>query len=95
MRLYPGGIRGRRPLTGCGAAPHRTSLKARSQPGYPHRWAPVIRQPGYGNRHRSLRGAYRLERKLQAAMFKSRNTTIARKAGMKRIEPQFRPRTFG
>ena len=49
----------------------------------------------YGNRHRSLRGAYRLERRLQAAMFKSKNTTIARKAGMAKETPVFGPRTYG
>jgi enoyl-CoA hydratase/carnithine racemase len=49
----------------------------------------------YGNRHRSLRGAYRLERRLQSAMFKSKNTAIARKAGAAKETPVFGPRTFG
>lgn len=49
----------------------------------------------YGTRHTGIRGALRLERQLQRAMFKSANTAIARKAGMTQSEPQFRPRTFG
>ncbi|MFI5429574.1 hypothetical protein [Aeromicrobium sp. UC242_57] len=44
----------------------------------------------YGTRHASLRGAYRLERRLQAAMFKARNTSIARKAGAAKEKPVFR-----
>lgn len=48
----------------------------------------------YANRHSSVRQAYRLERRLQAAMFKSRNTTIARRAGMAKETPVFGPRTF-
>jgi enoyl-CoA hydratase/carnithine racemase len=49
----------------------------------------------YANRHGSVRRAYRLERRLQAAMFKSRNTTIARQAGTAKERPVFGPRTFG
>lgn len=49
----------------------------------------------YGNRHRTPRKAYRLERRLQAAMFKAKNTTIARKAGMAKETPVFGPRTYG
>lgn len=52
----------------------------------------------YANRRGSLRGAYRLERRLQGRMFKSRNTTIARKAGEAGEAghtPTFGPRTFG
>lgn len=48
----------------------------------------------YANRHSPLRRAYRLERRLQAAMFKARNTTIARKAGLAKQTPVFGPRTF-
>lgn len=47
------------------------------------------------NRHSGLRRAYRLERKLQSAMFKSRNTATARKAGAAKQTPVFGPRTFG
>lgn len=49
----------------------------------------------YGTRRGSLRSVYRLERRLQAKMFKMRNTTIARKAGMAKQAPEFGPRTFG
>lgn len=49
----------------------------------------------YGTRRGSLRGTYRLERRLQAAMFKARNTSIARKAGAAKQKPVFGPRTFG
>lgn len=49
----------------------------------------------YGTRRGSLRTVYRLERHLQARMFKARNTTIARKAGMAKQAPEFGPRTFG
>ena len=49
----------------------------------------------YANRHGSLRDAYRLERRLQARMFKSPNTAIARKAGAAKETPEFGPRTFG
>ncbi len=46
-------------------------------------------------RRASPRRAFRLERRLQAAMFKSPNTAIARKAGSAKIDPEFGPRTFG
>lgn len=49
----------------------------------------------YGTRHATMRQAYRLERRLQSAMFKARNTTIARKAGTKKETPVFGPRSFG
>ncbi len=49
----------------------------------------------YGNRHGGLRSAYRRERRLQARMFKSKNTTIARKAGAAKQTPDFGPRSFG
>ncbi|WP_456695138.1 crotonase/enoyl-CoA hydratase family protein [Aeromicrobium sp. P5_D10] len=49
----------------------------------------------YRTRRGSLRSAYRLERRLQAAMFKARNTAIARKAGAAKEKPVFGPRTFG
>lgn len=49
----------------------------------------------YGTRHATLRQAYRLERRLQAAMFKARNTSIARKAGAAKQQPVFGPRSFG
>lgn len=49
----------------------------------------------YGTRRGSLRAAYRIERHLQARMFKARNTAIARKAGMAKQAPEFGPRTFG
>jgi enoyl-CoA hydratase/carnithine racemase len=49
----------------------------------------------YDNRHSSLRKAYRRERRLQAAMFKSRNTAIARQAGLAKETPAFGPRTYG
>ncbi|MCX6405305.1 MAG: crotonase/enoyl-CoA hydratase family protein [Propionibacteriales bacterium] len=42
-----------------------------------------------------LRSAFRRERLYQLAMFRSPNTAIARKAGLKREQPQFGPRTFG
>jgi enoyl-CoA hydratase/carnithine racemase len=48
----------------------------------------------YGSRRGSARHAYRLERKLQAVMFKTRNTAIARKAGAAKQKPEFGPRTF-
>lgn len=41
------------------------------------------------------RRAFRLERRLQAAMFKAPNTAAARKAGMTKSDPEFGPRTFG
>jgi enoyl-CoA hydratase/carnithine racemase len=49
----------------------------------------------YGTRRGSTRSAYRLERRLQSALFKARNTAIARKAGMSKQAPVFGPRTFG
>lgn len=49
----------------------------------------------YASRHGSIRQTFRLERRLQSLMFKSRNTTIARKAGMSSSKPEFGPRTFG
>ncbi|MRJ99952.1 crotonase/enoyl-CoA hydratase family protein [Aeromicrobium sp. S22] len=49
----------------------------------------------YGTRRGSLRATYRLERRLQSAMFKARNTAIARKAGAAKEAPVFGPRTFG
>ncbi|MET0928265.1 MAG: crotonase/enoyl-CoA hydratase family protein [Aeromicrobium sp.] len=49
----------------------------------------------YGTRRGTLRSAYRLERKLQSAMFTVANTAIARTAGMSREKPVFGPRTFG
>lgn len=48
----------------------------------------------HGSRHASLRRTYRLERRLQGAMFKARNTAIARKAGAAKEKPEFGPRTF-
>jgi enoyl-CoA hydratase/carnithine racemase len=47
----------------------------------------------YGTRRGSLRAAYRLERSLQSALFKARNTAIARKAGAAKESPVFGPRT--
>jgi enoyl-CoA hydratase/carnithine racemase len=41
-----------------------------------------------------LRAAFRRERLYQLAMFRSPNTAIARKAGMKREQPEFGPRRF-
>jgi enoyl-CoA hydratase/carnithine racemase len=55
----------------------------------------ATKQLVYGTRRGSLRQTYRLERKLQAAMFKARNTTIARKAGMAKETPVFGRRTYG
>lgn len=49
----------------------------------------------HGTRRGGLRQAYRLERTLQAAMLKARNTTIARKAGAAKETPVFGPRTYG
>jgi enoyl-CoA hydratase/carnithine racemase len=49
----------------------------------------------YATRRGSARRAYRLERTLQSAMFKARNTAVARKAGLARQQPEFGPRTFG
>lgn len=49
----------------------------------------------YANRRGSARTAYRMERRMQRAMFKSANTAIARKAGAAKQTPEFGPRTFG
>lgn len=49
----------------------------------------------YGTRRGSLRRTYRLERSLQSALFKARNTAIARKAGAAKETPVFGPRSFG
>ena len=49
----------------------------------------------YATRRGSVRRSYRLERRLQSAMFTARNTAIARRAGMAKETPQFGPRTFG
>ncbi|MGI9085435.1 MAG: crotonase/enoyl-CoA hydratase family protein [Aeromicrobium sp.] len=46
------------------------------------------------SRRGGLRGAFGRERRYQLRMFRSPNTAIARKAGMNRSEPEFRPRTF-
>jgi enoyl-CoA hydratase/carnithine racemase len=46
------------------------------------------------SRRGGLRGAFGRERRYQLRMFRSANTKIARKAGMSRTEPDFRPRTF-
>jgi enoyl-CoA hydratase/carnithine racemase len=48
----------------------------------------------HANRRGSVRQAFRLERRLQSAMFKARNTAIARKAGAARTAPVFEPRSF-
>ncbi|MCD9199433.1 crotonase/enoyl-CoA hydratase family protein [Aeromicrobium wangtongii] len=55
----------------------------------------ATKQLVYGTRRGSLRKTYRLERKLQSAMFKASNTAIARKAGAAKTKPVFGPRTFG
>jgi enoyl-CoA hydratase/carnithine racemase len=55
----------------------------------------ATKQLVYGTRRGGLRQAYRLERKLQSAMFKARNTAIARKAGTAKQTPVFGPRSFG
>jgi enoyl-CoA hydratase/carnithine racemase len=47
------------------------------------------------SRRGGLRSAFARERRYQLRMFRSPNTAIARKAGMERTEPKFRPRTFG
>jgi enoyl-CoA hydratase/carnithine racemase len=46
------------------------------------------------SRRGGLRGAFARERRYQLRMFLSPNTKIARKAGMNRTEPEFRPRKF-
>lgn len=48
----------------------------------------------YGTRRSSVRSALRLERVLQARMFRSANTKIARSASAAHIIPQFKPRTL-
>ncbi|MET0469186.1 MAG: crotonase/enoyl-CoA hydratase family protein [Aeromicrobium sp.] len=48
----------------------------------------------YGTRRGTVRTSYRLERKLQSALFKARNTAIARKAGMSKETPVFGPRSL-
>lgn len=48
-----------------------------------------------GTRNAPWRRAFRLERRLQAAMFRSPNTAIAREAGTRGTDPVFGPRTFG
>ncbi len=55
----------------------------------------ATKQLVYGTRRGSARRAYRLERRLQKAMFGSRNTSIARKAGAAKEAPVFGRRTFG
>lgn len=42
-----------------------------------------------------VRSAFRRERLYQLRMFRSPNTAIARRAGMKREQPEFGPRRFG
>jgi enoyl-CoA hydratase/carnithine racemase len=49
----------------------------------------------YDNQRGGRRRALRRERKLQSAMFKSPNTTIAREAGLAKRSAEFGPRTFG
>jgi predicted RNA polymerase sigma factor len=46
------------------------------------------------SRRGGLRGAFGRERRYQLRMFLSANTKIARRAGMSRTEPEFRPRSF-
>lgn len=48
----------------------------------------------YANRRGSLRQAWRLERKLQSAMFKSANTKIAREAATAKQPATYKPRSF-
>ncbi len=48
-----------------------------------------------GVRLGSLAGAFRRERLYQLRMFRSPNTTAARKAGLRKEPPVFGPRTFG
>ena len=47
------------------------------------------------SRRGGLRGAFGRERRYQLRMLRSANAKIARKAGMDRTEPAFKPRTFG
>ena len=46
------------------------------------------------SRRGGLRGAFARERRYQFQMLRSANAKIARAAGMKRTEPEFKPRTF-
>ena len=46
------------------------------------------------SRRGGLRGAFARERRYQLRMFRSANAKVARKAGMARTDPEFRPRTF-
>lgn len=46
------------------------------------------------SRRGGLRAAFGRERRYQIRMFRSANSAIARKAGMTKSEPEFRPRTF-
>lgn len=46
------------------------------------------------SRRGGLRGAFGRERRYQLRMLRSANAKIARKAGMDRTEPTFKPRTF-
>lgn len=55
----------------------------------------ATKQLVYGSRRGSLRATYRLERRLQSAMFSARNTAIARTAGVAKKRPVFGPRAFG
>ncbi len=48
----------------------------------------------YANRRGSLRQAWRLERRLQAKMFKSVNTKIAREAATAKQSASYKPRSF-
>ncbi len=48
----------------------------------------------YANRRGSLRAAWKLERKLQATMFKSANTKIAREAATAKQPASYGPRSF-
>ncbi|MGA8850687.1 MAG: crotonase/enoyl-CoA hydratase family protein [Aeromicrobium sp.] len=49
----------------------------------------------YANQRGSRRAALRMERRMQAQMFKTPNTAIAREAGMSKRSASFGPRTFG
>lgn len=46
-------------------------------------------------RRGSVRSAFALERRLQFAMLRSNNAKIARAANMKKVDPEFEPRSFG
>lgn len=54
----------------------------------------ATKQLVYANRRGSLRAALRLERRLQAKMFKSVNTKIAREAATAKQPASYKPRTF-